>query len=48
MAEIKTERLTLRPIVFGDKEDIFEYSKHPLVGPDAGWKPHEAEVKQWK
>lgn len=41
MPEIKTERLTLRPIVFSDQEDIFEYSKHPLVGPDAGWKPHE-------
>ena len=43
MAEIKTERLTLRPIVFSDQEDIFEYSKHPLVGPDAGWKPHESK-----
>lgn len=42
MAEIKTERLTLRPIVFSDQEDIFEYSKHPMVGPNAGWKPHES------
>jgi len=42
MAEIITERLILRPIVLNDLEDIFEYSKHPLVGPDAGWKPHES------
>ncbi|MGE4214349.1 MAG: GNAT family N-acetyltransferase [Anaerotignaceae bacterium] len=43
MGEIITERLILRPIVINDLEDIFEYSKHPLVGPDAGWKPHESK-----
>ena len=43
MAELLTERLILRPIISGDAGDIFEYSKHPLVGPNAGWKPHEDE-----
>jgi [ribosomal protein S5]-alanine N-acetyltransferase len=38
---LETERLILRSIVEGDAEDIFEYSRNPNVGPDAGWKPHE-------
>ncbi len=40
---IKTERLLLRPAEAGDCRDIFEYAKHPEVGPRAGWKPHESE-----
>ncbi|MEA4972719.1 MAG: GNAT family N-acetyltransferase [Candidatus Metalachnospira sp.] len=39
--ELETERLILRHIIESDDEDIFEYSSNPLVGPDAGWKPHE-------
>ncbi|MCI1959938.1 MAG: GNAT family N-acetyltransferase [Clostridia bacterium] len=38
---LKTERLILRPIMISDANDIFEYSKDPDVGPNAGWKPHE-------
>lgn len=40
MKEIKTARLLLRHIHENDAEDIFEYSKEPNVGPNAGWKPH--------
>ena len=40
MAEIRLERLLLRPIDEKDEADIFEYSKSPAVGPNAGWKPH--------
>lgn len=43
MAELFTERLILRPIEPSDLADIFEYSKHPEVGPNAGWKPHESK-----
>jgi putative acetyltransferase len=40
-AILKTERLILRTITTDDANDIFEYSKHPDVGPNAGWKPHD-------
>lgn len=39
---IETKRLILRPIYADDAQDIFEYSKQPDVGPNAGWKPHES------
>lgn len=42
MSEITLERLVLRPVVLTDAQDIFEYSRRPLVGPNAGWKPHES------
>ena len=25
-----------------DSKDLFEYAKSDLVGPNAGWKPHES------
>lgn len=40
--EIITKRLILRPIITDDVYDVFEYSKEPNVGPNAGWKPHES------
>jgi putative acetyltransferase len=42
MTEIKTPRLLLRPIVEGDAEAIYAYSRNPNVGVHAGWKPHES------
>lgn len=41
MKEIETERLILRHIMQNDAEDIFEYSKNPNVGINAGWEPHK-------
>lgn len=38
---INTKRLVLREIHITDAEDMFEYSKNPNVGPNAGWKPHQ-------
>ena len=38
---METKRLILRPIHMNDKEDVFEYASSPLVGPNAGWKPHQ-------
>ncbi|MDL2236607.1 GNAT family N-acetyltransferase [Christensenellaceae bacterium OttesenSCG-928-K19] len=38
---LETERLLLRPAELEDYRDIYEYSKHPDVGSNAGWKPHE-------
>lgn len=45
---IETRRLVLRAITLDDINDIYEYSKEPNVGPNAGWKPHETmeETKQ--
>ncbi len=37
---IETKRLILRPISLLDIDDVFDYAKSPLVGPNAGWKPH--------
>lgn len=42
MSEIILERLLLRPVVLNDAQDVFEYSRRPLVGPNAGWKPYES------
>lgn len=39
---LQTERLLLRPIVDADAIQIYEYSKDPIVGPAAGWKPHSS------
>ncbi len=40
---LETERLTLRPLSLRDIDDVFEYAKSPLVGPNAGWKPHASK-----
>jgi putative acetyltransferase len=41
MRTIETERLILRAWTMEDAPGMFEYAKSPLVGPAAGWKPHE-------
>ena len=38
---LETQRLILRPIERKDASSVFAYATHPLVGPNAGWKPHE-------
>lgn len=43
MRMIETERLFLRRFTLEDLEDFHEYAKDPLVGPPAGWKPHESK-----
>ena len=40
---IKGERITIRDLSMKDQQDYYEYSKHPLVGPNAGWKPVESQ-----
>ncbi len=40
LPKMETKRLTLRPIAIIDIDDVFEYAKSPLVGPNAGWRPH--------
>lgn len=39
---IETERLILREWTLDDAAEMYEYAKNPLVGPTAGWKPHES------
>ena len=43
LPKLETKRLTLRPISLNDIDDVFEYAKSPLVGPNAGWKPHASK-----
>lgn len=38
---LETERLILRTVRLHDAGDIYEFSKNPNVGPNAGWKPHK-------
>lgn len=38
---METERLRIRHWQLSDKEDLYEYAKNDLVGPNAGWKPHK-------
>lgn len=40
MKRLETDRLILRKWKLSDKEDLYEYAKNELVGPNAGWKPH--------
>lgn len=40
MKRLETERLILRDWRMDDVEDLYEYGKSDLVGPNAGWKPH--------
>lgn len=42
---LETPRLILRPIELNDAASVFAYATHPLVGPNAGWKPHE-DIKE--
>lgn len=43
MPYIETERLILREIKRSDAKAVFEYAKHELVGPNAGWQAHDKE-----
>jgi putative acetyltransferase len=40
--KIIIDRLILRKIVKSDLQDVYDYSKNPIVGLSAGWKPHES------
>ena len=41
MERLMTNRLILRPWKLSDVEDLYDYAKSDLVGPNAGWPPHE-------
>ncbi len=43
LPELTTKRLLLKKISLEDIDDIFEYAINPLVGPNAGWKPHQSK-----
>lgn len=45
MKTLETQRLILRAWTTDDAEGLFDYAKSPLVGPPAGWKPHETIVE---
>ena len=49
MKTIETERLILRAWTPEDAPGMFEYAKSPLVGPAAGWEPHQSieDTKQY-
>lgn len=39
---IETERLLLRPWEVADAQALYAVAKDPLIGPPAGWPPHES------
>lgn len=39
---LDTKRLTLRPWQESDADALFKYASDPLVGPRAGWPPHQS------
>lgn len=39
--EIETNRLLIRRFKESDAADLFAYASCPLVGPEAGWMPHQ-------
>jgi len=43
METLETDRLILRAWKPSDYKDLHEYATSPLVGPNAGWKPHANE-----
>ncbi len=45
LPELETTRLLLKKISLKNIDDIFEYASNPLVGPNAGWKPHDSKVE---
>lgn len=42
MEILETDRLILRNWDLQDAEDLYEYARNDLVGPNAGWKPHKS------
>ncbi|NLF62669.1 MAG: GNAT family N-acetyltransferase [Lentisphaerae bacterium] len=40
MPRLETARLLLRRWQMRDVDDLFEYARHPEVGPSAAWMPH--------
>ena len=42
MRNLQTERLVLRKWQLSDADDLYEYACNPLVGPSAGWAPHQS------
>ncbi|MGL4373864.1 MAG: GNAT family N-acetyltransferase [Turicibacter sp.] len=43
MKTLETNRLILRQWREEDSADLYEYAKSELVGPSAGWLPHQSE-----
>ena len=43
MFSLNSERLILRNWQESDSSDLYEYANTELVGPTAGWKPHQNE-----
>lgn len=48
MNTLHTKRLVLRKWKGTDSNDLFEYAKSNLVGPNAGWLPHKDEEESKK
>lgn len=43
MEILTTDRLILRPWQLSDSSDLYEYAQLDIVGPNAGWPPHQSE-----
>jgi putative acetyltransferase len=47
MKTIETQRLILRGWRLADLEDLYEYARHPDVGPLAGWEPYASREESF-
>lgn len=48
METLMTERLILREWKESDIDDLYEYGRSDLVGPNAGWPPHKSKEESKK
>ncbi len=44
---IETKRLYIRDLTHQDLDPLYAYAKKPMIGPMAGWKPHQ-DIKESK
>ena len=42
MEILETRRLFLRPFTEADADDVYDYARHPEVGPRCGWPVHQS------
>ncbi len=42
---LETKRLYIRDLTYQDLDALFDYAKRPMIGPMAGWKPHQDKAE---
>ena len=42
---LETKRLLIRDLTYQDLDALYNYAKRPMIGPMAGWKPHQDKAE---